>query len=65
MVICQKKNHQSFRIWCSIWTIVIFYLVGTRDARWYVGKNAMVRWWKHDSTMMKMRWYDGEIAMAR
>ena len=37
----------------------------TTGRRYYDGENTMVRWWKHDDTMMKTRWYDDENTMVR
>jgi hypothetical protein len=37
----------------------------TTESRWHDDKIAMVRWWKHDGTMVKTQWNDGKDAMIR
>ena len=37
----------------------------TTGRRRHDDENTMLRWWKHDGTMVKSRWYDAEITMVR
>jgi hypothetical protein len=51
---------------CSVWTIVIFYLVYLRctmvKTRWYDGENAMTRCWNPDSVIA--RWWQRDITLC-
>jgi hypothetical protein len=54
---------KDYVIRCSVWTLLIFYFVPTRDARWNDGEKAKVRWHVGENTMV--RCWNRDVAMIR
>jgi hypothetical protein len=51
-----KKSRLSKRN-IVVWTLVTFFLSLKSYTRWYKGEIEMVRWLKHDGTIVKSRWW--------